>query len=57
MSSCLRPSVLMLVVIRLSEFWAFLLVLFVCVEKFSLGSKVKPRMVGLEMVGVGVLLM
>ena len=26
-------------------------------EKFSLGSKVKPRMVGLEVVGMGVLFM
>ena len=34
-----------------------MMVLSVWVEYFSLGSKVKPRMVGLEVVGMGVLLM
>ena len=33
------------------------MVLFVRVEKFSLWSKVRPRMVGLEVVRIGVLLM
>ena len=33
------------------------MVLFVWVEYFSLWSKVKPRMVGLEVVGMGRLLM
>ena len=42
---------------RLSVFFAFVIISFVWVENFSLGSKVKPRMVGLGMVGMGVLLM
>ena len=42
---------------RLSVFFALVMVLSVRVEYFSLGSKVKPRMVGLEVVGMGVLLM
>ena len=41
---------------RLSDFWAFVVVLFVWMEKFSFESKVRPRMVGLEMVEMGVLL-
>ena len=42
---------------RLSVFFAFVMVLSVWVENFSLGSKVRPRMVGLEMVEIEVLLM
>ena len=41
---------------RLSVFFALVMV-FVWVEYFSLGSKVNPRMVGLEVVGMGMLLM
>ena len=42
---------------RLSDFWVFVMVLFLWVEKFSLWSKVRPKMVGLEVVGMQVLLM
>ena len=42
---------------RLSVFFALVMVLSVWVEYFSLGSKVKQRMVGLEVVGMGTLLM
>ena len=36
-----------------SIFWVFMEVLLMRQEKFSFGSKVKPRMVGLEGVGMG----
>ena len=42
---------------RLSVFFALVMVLSVWVENFSLGSKVKPRIVELEVVGMGMLLM
>ena len=42
---------------RLSVFFALVIVLSVWVEYFSLGSKVKPKMVGLKVVGMGMLLM
>ena len=42
---------------RLSVFFALVMVLSVWMEYFSLGSKVKPRMVGLEVVRMGMLLM
>ena len=41
---------------RLSVLWAFEMALFVWVEKFSLVSKVRPRIVGLMVVRMGVLL-
>ena len=39
---------------KLSDFCAFVMVLFVWVKKLSLESKVRPRMVGLEVVRMGV---